>query len=302
MAIPLNDTGGDARPGGPSIAALLGRAAGSLADSSPTARLDAELLLMHTLGCSRSHLHAWPERTVEPATAARFLALVGRRRQGLPVAQLLGRQGFYGLELRVTEATLIPRPETELVVELALALLAGTPNPRVLDLGTGSGAIALAVAHQRRDAAVDAVEISPPAVTVARENAARLGLSNLAVHPGSWFEPVAGQRYRAVLANPPYVAEEEWSLTSPETRHEPRQALFAAERGLAALRHIAGAAPGHLEAGGWLVLEHGFRQGGPVREILACAGFEAVTTERDLAGHERVTLGRRPATEGHHAG
>ncbi|MBA1146204.1 peptide chain release factor N(5)-glutamine methyltransferase [Ectothiorhodospiraceae bacterium WFHF3C12] len=278
----------------PTIQDLLRHATDVLKATSESARLDAELLLAECLGVSRTHLYTWPERQVDAPARARLDALMAERRRGRPIAQILGRQGFHSLELTVTDATLIPRPETELIVDLALEMLQGTNRPRVLDLGAGSGAIAVAVAHHRPDALVDAVELSDRAAAVARQNAARHGLSNLHVHTGSWFEPVGGTRYEAIVANPPYVAESERALTSPGTRHEPREALYAAEDGLAALRAICAAAPGHLQPGGWLILEHGFRQGGAVRGLLQAAGFEDIASHRDLAGHDRATRGRHP--------
>lgn len=281
------------------IDALLRRASKVLSSTSGSARLDAELLLADALACSRTHLYTWPEQTVPDETAATFRDRIERRRQGVPVAQLLGRRAFLGLTLRVTPDTLIPRPETERLVEIALECLATVARPRVVDLGTGTGAIALAVADARPDAHVDAVEASPEALAVARENAASLGLGNVRLLSGNWLEPVTDTRYHAILANPPYVAATEAALTSPETRFEPYEALYAADNGLAALKQIVGAAPAHLLPGGWLVLEHGFRQGAAVRALLTAAGLDSVTTHDDLAGHERVTLGRWPGnTEG----
>jgi len=280
------------------IAGCLQWARSRLSAVSASATLDAELMLGEVLRVSRTHLRAWPERAVVVEAAEQFRVLVERRARGEPVAYLLGRQEFYGLELHVDRTTLIPRPETELVVDFVLAAVADIHAPRILDVGCGSGAIALAVADGRPDALVDAVERDPGAAAVAGANAARLALRNVTVYRGSWFEPVASRRYDVVAANPPYVAESERAVTSPETAFEPELALFAADAGLAALREITAGAVARLHAGGWLVLEHGYAQGRAVRGTMTAAGFVAVATQRDLANHERLTVGRLGRADG----
>ncbi len=271
--------------------ATLARAAARLAAASDSPRLDAELLLAHVLGIERGRLAARDDLPPAAAEVARFEALVTRRAAGEPVAYLLGRREFWTLTLEVGPGVLVPRPETELVVEIALAALAGRPAPAVLDLGAGCGTIGLAIARERPDARVDLVEASAAALAIAERNRARLGLDNARLLGGDWFAAVAGRRYDLVASNPPYLAADDPHLAGPALGHEPRAALVAGPGGLEALAVIAAAAPAHLIAGGLLVLEHGTTQGAAVRALLAEAGFDAVTTCRDLAGHERATAG-----------
>jgi release factor glutamine methyltransferase len=259
--------------------------------ASDSAALDAELLLGFVLGLDRARLIAADRRTLDPGDLARLDALVRRRAAGEPVAYLTGRRGFWTLELEVTPAVLVPRPETELLVELTLARLPLGPC-RVLDLGTGSGAVALAIASERHDATVDAVDESAAAIAVARRNAERAGLGNLRFGVGHWFEPVGGRHYHVIVANPPYLAADDPHL--PALAHEPRGALVAGLTGLEALAEIAAGAPTHLLPGGWLVAEHGEAQGEAVRRLWRGAGLSDLATFRDLAGLERATLGRLP--------
>lgn len=253
---------------------------------------EAELLLAHVLDRSRSWLYAHRDDPVGPADAERYRALLARRAAGEPVAYLTGRRGFWSFDLRVTPDTLIPRPETELLVELALARLPATAGLRLADLGTGSGAIALALAHERPRARVVAVDLSPGALEVARANAAELGLANVEFRQGDWLAPLAGERFDLIASNPPYIAEGDPHLD--DLRHEPAPALSSGQDGLDAIRTIAREAPGHLVPGGWLLLEHGWDQGDAVRAILDAAGFDEVRTDRDLEDRDRVTSGRWP--------
>lgn len=275
------------------IGAALERAARRLASSSDSPRLDAELLLAHVLGVERGRLAAHHDRPLAPAEADAFEALLARRAGGEPVAYLLGRRDFWTLTLEVGPGVLVPRPETELVVEVALEALAGRPAPAVLDLGTGSGAIGLAIAAERPDATADLVDASAAALAVAERNRARLGIGNARVLAGDWFDAVAGRRYDLVAANPPYLAADDPHLAAAELAHEPRAALVAGPGGLEALAAIAARAPAHLVPGGCLVLEHGTSQGAAVRALLGHAGLGAIATRRDLAGHERATAGWR---------
>src|SRR5690606_12979019 len=255
---------------------------------------DAQLLLAHALGRDRAWLYAHDRDPVDPAARRRFADLVARRRAGEPVAYLRGRQGFWSLDLAVGPATLIPRPETERLVELALDRLPCDAPLALADLGTGSGAIALALAIERPRARVDAVDASDAALAVARANAAAAGLANVAFHHGHWFEPLAGRRYHLVASNPPYVAEGDPHLGQGDLRHEPPIALASGPDGLDAIRSIVRAAPAHLHPGGWLLLEHGHDQGPAVRALLRDAGFDAVATARDLEGRDRVGMGHLP--------
>lgn len=256
--------------------------------------VDAEFLLAHVLGRSRSWLLAHRDEAVPDADAAAFDALVQRRAAGEPVAYLTGQRGFWRFDLAVTPATLIPRPETELLVELALHRLPADRPLRIADLGTGSGAIALALAFERPRAQVLATDASVQALDVARANAAALRLGNVGFREGDWFAPLAGERFDLIASNPPYIALDDPHLVEGDLRYEPASALSSGADGLDAIRTIAAGAPAHLESGGWLLLEHGWDQGAAVRDVLTRAGFADVATQRDLEDRDRVTLGRSP--------
>lgn len=258
---------------------------------SPTPRLDAELLLAHALGKSRSYLHTWPERELEAEQLERYQAAIVRRQAGEPVAYILGQQGFWSLELEVASHTLIPRPDTELLVETVLALLPATPAA-LLDLGTGTGAIALALASERPAWRITGVDRVPEAVALAERNGARLKLANASFVESHWFSALAGQRYQLIVSNPPYIAAADRHLSEGDVRFEPSSALVAGADGLDDIRLIIQQAPDYLQAGGWLLLEHGFDQAAAVRELLSARGFSAVESRRDLGGHERISLGR----------
>jgi release factor glutamine methyltransferase len=266
-----------------------------LEPASTSPMLDAELLLASTLGIARGRLLAEDERRLTPEDLAQLEALVARRAAGEPIAYLTGRRGFWSQDLLVTPAVLVPRPETELLVELALARMAGRTDPAVLDLGTGSGAVAIAIASERPDSRVTAVDQSEAALDVARGNAAAAGIGNIELLAGHWFEPVAGRRFDVVVANPPYLAEGDPHL--PALVHEPRSALVAGPTGLEAIAEILAGTPAHLAPGGWLAVEHGYGQAQAVRVLFEQSGLVRVATHQDLAGLDRATLGCRPAQE-----
>lgn len=249
-------------------------------------RLDAQLLLAHVLQRPRAWLIAHDEDPLEPALAARFHALCLRRADAEPLAYLTGEREFHGLPLAVGPGVLVPRPETEHLVEWALERLAGLPCPTVADLGTGSGAIALALARACPQAQVTAVERSPQALAIAQANGQRLGLA-VQWRAGDWWQPLAGQRFDLVVSNPPYIAAADPHL--PALRHEPLAALAAGADGLDDLRSIVSGAAAHLQPGGWLLVEHGHDQGGAVRALLAQQGLAHPQTRRDLAGLERCS-------------
>jgi release factor glutamine methyltransferase len=264
-----------------------------LASVSPTAPLDAELLVAHAIGTSRAALAADPARRLGEQEARAIEALARRRAEGEPVAYLTGRREFWSLELEITPDVLVPRPETELLVELTLASLAAVAAPRILDLGTGSGAIALALARERADAAVTATDASDAALGLAARNARHLGIGNVDFVRGSWYEAVPDRRFDGVVSNPPYVAEGDPALLT--LAREPRIALVAEGGGLGAIASILSGAGSHLVPGGFLAVEHGASQGAAVRELMAREGLVEVATHRDLASHERVTTARRGA-------
>lgn len=259
-------------------------------------RLDAQMLLLHALGRSphdRAWLIAHDSDPLTPEAAARWTALLQRRQQGEPVAYLLGEKEFGGLTLQVDARVLVPRPDTEVLVEWALDVLppTGSDTPRLLDLGTGSGAIALTIATRRPDAQITATDACTDALTVAQANARRLGLPVRFAH-GAWLAAVPGERFHVIASNPPYIAEGDHHLTA--LTHEPITALTAGLDGLDDIRQIVAQAPGALQPGGWLLLEHGHDQAAAVRELLDTQGFKAISSRRDLAGIERCSGGQWP--------
>ncbi|WP_375055585.1 peptide chain release factor N(5)-glutamine methyltransferase [Zobellella sp. DQSA1] len=257
--------------------------------------LDADVLLCHVLGKPQSFLLAWPEYQPSPSELDQLAALVNRRLRGEPVAHLTGVREFWSLELEVSPATLIPRPDTELIVEAALARLPAQAA-RLVDLGTGTGAIALALKSERPADRVLAVEFSPQAAALARRNSERLALA-IEVRQGSWFEPLAGLHFDMILSNPPYIDAADPHLQSGDVRFEPASALVAERAGLADLHHIVETARAHLNGGGWLLLEHGWQQGSQVREYFGAMGYCRVQTLRDYGGQERITLGQWPGRQ-----
>ena len=255
-------------------------------------RADAEALLLHVLGQLRSWLFAHADDALDTDVQATFEALVARRAAGEPVAYLTGRRGFWTLELEVTPATLIPRPETELLVELALERLPRDMACRVADLGTGSGAIALAIASERPQAQVVATDASADALAVARRNAQRQGFGNVRFVQGDWLAPLAGERFALIVSNPPYIEAADPHLARGDLRYEPAAALASGADGLDDIRRIIADAPAHLEAGGWLLFEHGWNQGDAARALLREAGYAQVFTAQDLEARDRVSGGK----------
>ncbi|MGH8029244.1 MAG: peptide chain release factor N(5)-glutamine methyltransferase [Arenimonas sp.] len=274
-----------------SVGQCLRRAAAALA--GPEARWEAEMLLAHALRCERSWLYSHADAVPDAATIATFDALLAQRREGTPLAYVIGRRSFWRFELAVDRSTLIPRPDTELLVELALERIPVDAPCAVLDLGTGSGAVALAIAMDRPRSNVTAVDASEAALVVARANAQTHALGNVEMLHSDWFSALADRRFDVVVGNPPYLAEDDPHLHSGELQREPRTALVSGVDGLDAIRRIAVDAINATNAGGCLLLEHGWTQGEAARAILADAGWQAVATKRDLEGRDRVTLGQR---------
>lgn len=257
--------------------------------------VDAQVLLAHAAGRNRAWLVAHRDDALAPDVAATFHALAGRRRSGEPVAYLTGIREFWGLALAVTADVLIPRPETETLVELALEWLPSGRPVRVLDLGTGSGAIALALGSQRPQAQVVGTDASAAALAVARANGQRLALANVLFVAANWYDGVAASAWDMIVSNPPYIAQGDPHLTEGDLRFEPSAALASGVDGLSALRTIVAGAPAGLAPGGALIVEHGYDQSEAVRELLLAAGFGAITVRRDLAGIARVAGGRSPS-------
>lgn len=258
---------------------------------SETPRLDAELLLARALNRERSHLHAHLEAVLNEAQCRLFDQLVQRRAQGEPLAYILGFKEFWSLNLRVTPDVLIPRPETELLVELALAQIPERETWQIADLGTGSGAIAIALASERPRSQLIATDICVTALEVAKENARRLAVTNIRFLAGDWFAPLR-ERFHLIVSNPPYVDADDPHLRDPALRFEPRQALVSTASGLHDVAMLVRGASAYLYPDGWVMLEHGFEQGAAVRDMFARYGLREITTAHDLAGHERVTQGQ----------
>ncbi len=278
------------------ISALLAAAKTALDNSAEgatdTARLDAEILLAHCLKKNRAYLFTWPEKIPDPQICDSFQALIAKRCDGIPLAYLTGEREFWSLTLKVTPDTLIPRPETELIVQLALDILKRKKGP-VLDLGTGSGAIAISIASEINSIDIDAADYSAAALAVAKENAA-LHNVNINFIESDWFENITRTDYQLVVSNPPYIAEHDPHLRRGGLQHEPIAALQAADSGMAAIKCITRASTAFCAPGAWLLIEHGHDQGLNTRKVLEQAGLNNIRTERDLESRDRVTLGQFP--------
>jgi len=266
------------------------RQAASELSASESPKRDAEILLEFVTGKARTYLLAFGETQLSAEQEAQLATLLARRKTGEPVAHLVGEREFWSLPLYVSPATLIPRPDTECLVEQALSRLPAQAC-RVLDLGTGTGAIALALASERPDCEVTAVDVMPDAVALARRNVARLGFPNVTVLQSSWFSALDNRTFGMIVSNPPYIDEHDPHLTQGDVRFEPLTALVAANEGLADIVHIVTTSRQHLLPGGWLLVEHGWTQGDAVRDVFIAAGYRAVETCRDYGGNDRLTLG-----------
>ena len=260
-----------------------------LAEVSPSARLDAEVLAMHVCNLSRTGLITQGAHVPNPEQGQRLQEMLTRRLRGEPIAYITGRREFWSLDLQVTPDVLIPRPETELLVEQALARIPIDANWVIADLGTGSGAVALALAHERPDCRVLATDTSAAALALTQVNAKRLGLTNLECRSGNWLTPLAGEQLDMIVSNPPYIAETDPHLHAGDLRFEPRAALTPGGDGLDAIRCIIRDACEHLRANAWLLLEHGYDQGAAVRALLGSRGYRDITSFHDISNQERVT-------------
>ncbi|QTR48303.1 peptide chain release factor N(5)-glutamine methyltransferase [Thiothrix litoralis] len=270
--------------------ALLADAVQQLQTASESARADAEILLAHCLQKSRTYLFAYPETAVDSLTEASFRELLAERLRGVPIAHITGQREFWTLNLKVTPDTLIPRPETELLVETALKL--GSSSSHILDLGTGTGAIAIAIASERPDVQVTACDFSAAALAVAQENAQVNSIHNVHFIQSDWFSALPAQRFDMIVSNPPYIEADDPHLAQGDVRFEPLTALASGQDGLDDIRHLIQTAPQWLVNGGWLLLEHGYNQGQAVTALLQAAGFTQVRCLPDLAGNDRVSRGQ----------
>ncbi|MEZ2575281.1 peptide chain release factor N(5)-glutamine methyltransferase [Buttiauxella ferragutiae] len=258
---------------------------------SESPRRDAEILLGFVTGKARTFILAFGETELAAEQQQQLAVLLARRVKGEPIAHLVGEREFWSLPLRVSPVTLIPRPDTECLVEQALARMPATACS-VLDLGTGTGAIALAIASERPDCDVVALDLIPDAVELARDNASRLGITNVEVLQSNWFSALNTQRFAVIVSNPPYIDEEDPHLLQGDVRFEPRSALVADNHGLADLRTLVETSRNFLESGGWLLLEHGWQQAAQVRELFSDAGYTDIQSCQDYGGNDRLTTGR----------
>ena len=272
------------------IEEIVRQATQQLADASPTARLDTEVLIMHVCNLSRTGLITQASHTPPPDQVQRLQELLTCRAQGVPIAYLTGQREFLSLDLQVTADVLIPRPETELLVEQALTHIPPGVRWTIADLGTGSGAVALAIAKERPHCRVIATDICETALAIAEANVVRLNIANVEFRHGNWLDPLAGQMLDMIVSNPPYIAEHDPHLTQGDVRFEPRAALVAGVDGLNAIRIIAAGAGTYLKPSGWLLLEHGHEQGLHVAQILRAHAYHGIHCHNDLARHERVTV------------
>ena len=276
----------------PTLGQALGTARQRLQATSPSPAVDASILLCHVLGCSPGHLIAWPEKQLTQTQAKQFERILQQRIAGEPVAYITGAREFWSLSLKISSDVLIPRPETETLVEFALAKFPGSAHLAVADLGTGSGAIACALAAEHPQWDIVATDTSVAALEIARINAEAHKLGNIRFLQGTWFEPLAGHRFDLVISNPPYVANGDPHLEQGDVRFEPDSALVSGPLGMDAISLITGAAGQHLNTGGWLIIEHGYDQQQAVYDCFSQAGFEDIAQLNDLAGQPRMTAGR----------
>lgn len=274
------------------IKAVLSEATRLLAGSSDSAALDAEILLCLTLGKERSHLRAWPDKELQPEHTARFWSLIQERQKGTPIAYITGKREFWSRDFHVTPDVLIPRPDTELLIELSLKLIPADKPIKIIDLGTGSGIIAITLAAERPHAQVSATDLCLAALRIARLNSTKHGTTNIQFYQSNWLTNVPNAKFNLIVSNPPYIAEDDSHLTQGDIRFEPQTALCAGEQGLSDIKIIADTARNHLEPSGYLLIEHGYDQQHQVQTIFKELHYDNVQTVTDLSGQPRVTYGQ----------
>jgi len=258
--------------------------------NSESPKVDAQVLLCHVLDCQTTYLHTWADRELTPQQRTQFIDLIAERQQGRPVAYLIGQRGFWSLDLKVTTDTLIPRPDTELLVSLALSKL--KPNMNIVDLGTGTGAIALSLAIENRNTIIIAMDYSKPALDVAKQNAQSNNINNISFWQGSWLSAIANNSLDMIVSNPPYIEQDDPHLSQGDVRFEPITALASGVDGLDDIRQIIQQAQQCLKSSGWLLIEHGYHQADQVRLLFSEAEFTQIASHKDFGGNDRVTMGR----------
>jgi release factor glutamine methyltransferase len=274
------------------IQQALQQAGKELAETSPSAMLDAQVLLTHVLRCNTAHLAAWPEKTLSDAQLADFQKLVEKRRQGVPVAHLTGSREFWSLDFSVDDSTLIPRPESETLVEYLLDNFGNRENLKLLDMGTGTGAIAISIATEKPGWAIVASDISEQALELARQNCRQHDTSNVTLIHSDWFQNIDEKNFDIIISNPPYIASDDPHLSQGDVRFEPHSALSSGVTGMDDIEHICSQAKKYLRQNGWLMVEHGYNQKQLVAECFAKNGFSAIEQKQDLSGHTRMTAGK----------
>jgi release factor glutamine methyltransferase len=263
-----------------------------LSANSDNPRLDAEILLCNVLGKDRSYLFAWPEKDLTPQQSATFVQLIKQRKLGKPIAYLTSTREFWSMTFNVNNAVLIPRHDTEVLVEKALHLISNIKSPKILELGTGSGCIACAISSERPDACIIATDLSKAALEVCNNNVSKFALNNIAVVQGSWFQAIdANEKYNLIISNPPYIEENDKHLYQGDLPSEPETALHSGPDGLNAIRSIIQSAPKHLKPNGWLALEHGYNQSHTIQQMMKQSGFLQLFTDNDLSNTPRITGG-----------
>ncbi len=275
------------------IQQALQQASQNLAESSPTARLDAQVLLSHVLQCNTAHLLAWPEKKLNEEQTSSFQRLIQQRQHGLPVAHLTGSREFWSLNFSVNDSTLIPRPETETLIEYILDKFSDREKIKLLDMGTGTGAIAITIATEKPGWEIFASELSADALKLARDNSYSHQTTNISFVQSNWFDNIKANDFDIIVSNPPYIANDDPHLLAGDVRFEPQSALSAGATGMDDIEHLCQHAKNHLTQNGWLIVEHGYNQKQLVSDCFAENGYVEIEHKNDLAGHIRMTAGKK---------